>query len=148
MENYSDPELRAWLRRHIKRGKGQHMGNDKDAEFPSLEFCRLIRWDQRDLNEWINATAAYVRPIPPHVRRRMLHFIRLWDDGMLDVIRGTGKQHARKIVVRRAEPKPMPMRLKVDVSTRQLSFVPKRPPPVALPHLRPKSNILDRLAPL
>ena len=146
MENYSDPELRAWLRRHIKRGRGQALG--VEAEFPSLEFVRLIRWKQQDLNEWLNDTAAYVRPIPSHVRRRMLHFIRLWDDGMLDVIRGTGRQHARKIVVRRAEPKPMPMRLKVDIAKRTLTFVPKRPPPVSLPGLRLKSNVFDRLAPL
>lgn len=141
---YTDPELRAWLRRHIKRGVGAHMGQHKAAahEFPTLAFCRMIRWDQRDLNQWLNQISR--RPVPPDVRRRMVQFIGLWDGGLLDVALG-GKQGTKKEIVRRSEPKRMPIIMRVNVSERSLTFVPKRPAPLAQPGLRRPGNVLDRL---
>jgi hypothetical protein len=147
---YTDTELRAWLRRHIKRGVGQHMGPHKAAahEFPTMAFCRMIRWDQRDLNQWLNESTRLKRTMPPEVRRRMVQFIGLWDAGLLDVEFG-GKYGMKKEIVRRSEAKRMPLVMKVSVSVGthfpKLAFVPKRPAPLAQPGLRKTGNVLDRL---
>lgn len=137
-----EDRIRGWLKQWVGKQEERGAGG---KEFPTNAFIRWIGWDQRDFNAWINAYEH--KSLPPRQKRAMLRFIGLWMAGRIDFVKaersGRGRKPFKIVILQ--EPKRMPMRLKVDVSTRSLSFVPKTARPLDDPMLRPRGNVLDRL---
>ena len=135
-EEIHEEEIRAWLRRYV----GKQKPNTWHNEFPTKAFCRFIDWSWDNFKRWINGH----KPIDMRHRRAILRFIDLWDAGRIGIHR-EGRGMIQLYVLH--EPRRMPMRLKVDVSTRSLTFIQPRPKPLADPMFRPRGNVLDRIAP-
>lgn len=140
-EELSDPELKLWTRRHITRGTDFTRNRWAPDQFPTTAMCKMIRIDRTDFMRWLNGRGT----MAAHVRRRFCQFINLWDAGLLDVVTLWKTNGQPRFIVRRETPKHMPIVLKVDWRKQALTFVPKKPPPANLPHMRPRSNVLDRL---
>ena len=117
-------ELRHWCNRHVKSGPVKHF--DKDREMPTLGFLRSIGWRDIHFYEWLRGEN---RRMPAHIQRAMSRFVIAWEAGMLEF----GREGAKRVLIRRDEPKRMPVRLRVSVgSERPLTFTspyPKYEPP-------------------
>lgn len=145
-EDIHEEEIRAWLRQYV----GKQKPGTWENEFPTKAFVRFVDWTWPNFKRWING----YKPIDAKHRRAILRFIDLWEAGRIEIQRVDPLAHERRKKGRamiqllvRDTPKRMPMRLKVDVSGRSLTFVPRLTRPLPSPMLRPQGNVLDRLRP-
>ena len=108
VEVMSEAELRLWLRRYIKRGKGKHVGLDKqDREFPVLALCRSIEMDHRFFFAWLNEKSS----LPERFQRALSRIARAWDAGLIEF----GKEGQKRFLIHRETPRHMPARLKFEL---------------------------------
>lgn len=106
-EKLSVEDIRHWLEANLGRGKITNPHAAKGRELPVKALGKAVGIHFVHLH----AMRDERRPIGRRAQAALSHFIRDWENGLLEF--GTGKQH-RRFLIHRATPKPRGIRMAVS----------------------------------